>query len=82
MTRATWRKSSYSGNNGGACVEVAAWRTSSYSSNTGSNCVEVASDACVVAVRDSKDQDGPALAFGSVAWREFTRCVKNGAQSA
>jgi hypothetical protein len=27
LTRATWRKSSYSGNNGGNCVEVAAART-------------------------------------------------------
>ncbi len=26
LTRATWRKSSYSGNNGGNCVEVAAAR--------------------------------------------------------
>jgi hypothetical protein len=27
LTRATWRTSSYSGNNGGNCVEVAAART-------------------------------------------------------
>jgi hypothetical protein len=26
LTRATWRKSTYSGNNGGNCVEVAAAR--------------------------------------------------------
>ncbi|WP_253874549.1 DUF397 domain-containing protein [Actinomadura rupiterrae] len=40
---ARWRKSSYSGNTGGQCVEVAdiAWRTSSHSTNTGGQCVEV-----------------------------------------
>jgi hypothetical protein len=27
LTGAAWRKSSYSGNNGGACIEVAADRT-------------------------------------------------------
>jgi hypothetical protein len=39
-----WRKSSYSGNGGSACIEVGAvpWRKSSYSSGAGgSNCVEV-----------------------------------------
>jgi hypothetical protein len=42
MTSAPWRKSSYSGNNGGACVEVATWRKSTYSGNNGADCVEVA----------------------------------------
>jgi hypothetical protein len=40
MSRAPWRKSSYS-NNGGQCVEVATWRKSTYSGN-GGQCVEVA----------------------------------------
>jgi hypothetical protein len=43
LTGAVWRKSSYSGSNGGACIEVAAvWRKSSYSGDTGGNCIEVA----------------------------------------
>lgn len=43
MTSASWRKSSYSGNNGGDCVEVATWRKASYSGNDNStDCVEVA----------------------------------------
>ena len=58
LNRAAWRTSSYSGNNGGACIEVAAART--------------------VAVRDSKDQDGPVLAFGPRAWAAFTARVKTG----
>jgi Domain of unknown function (DUF397) len=41
-----WRKSSYSGNGGQDCVEVASapWRTSSYSSGNGGQCVEVADE--------------------------------------
>jgi len=63
-----WRKSSYSGSNGN-CVEVS-WRTSSYSGTNG-NCVEVAWPAQQVAVRDSKQQAGPALAFPTTAWHTF-----------
>lgn len=36
-----WRKSSRSGGNGGACVEVADWRKSSRSGSNGGDCVEV-----------------------------------------
>jgi hypothetical protein len=36
-----WRKSSYSGNGGNTCVEVATWRKSSHSGNGGADCVEV-----------------------------------------
>lgn len=37
-----WRKSSYSGDNGGNCVEVgSAWRKSRHSGPNGGNCVEV-----------------------------------------
>ena len=80
LTGAVWRKSSYSSANCGACVEVGAvWRKSSYSSGNGGQCVEVARDpAGVVAVRDSKDPDGPKLVIGSGEWRAFTRRVKDG----
>ncbi|MET8680415.1 DUF397 domain-containing protein [Streptomyces sp. NPDC004647] len=38
----TWFKSSYSGNEGGECIEVAVeWRKSSYSGSEGGDCVEV-----------------------------------------
>ena len=79
----TWRKSSYSSGNGGACVEVAAlsgvtWRKSSYSSANGGNCVEVAAGGPgVVAVRDSKDPDGPALVFTAAEWRSFTAQLRS-----
>jgi hypothetical protein len=63
-----WRKSSYSGVNGG-CVEVA-WRKSSYSGTNG-GCVEVAPIATDVAVRDSKNTTGPTLSFPRKDWRSF-----------
>jgi hypothetical protein len=54
------------------------WRKSSYSNST-SNCVEVAGQPDTVAVRDTKDPDGPALAFSRLGWREFTRRIRKGA---
>ena len=80
LSQAVWRTSSYSGQNG-ACVEVAvvpAWHTSSYSGQNG-DCVEVAQNLGeAVAVRDSKDQDGPVLAFSPEEWQAFTTAVKDG----
>jgi hypothetical protein len=52
------------------------WRTSSYS-GTSNNCVQVsARRPGRVAVRDSKDPGGPALAFTPQAWKAFTRRAK------
>nr|WP_222870312.1 DUF397 domain-containing protein [Actinomadura decatromicini] len=51
------------------------WRKSSHSSGQGGDCVEVASLTSAVAVRDSKDPDGPRLAFDLASWRAFTRRV-------
>lgn len=79
LSRATWRKSSRSGGNGGQCVEVAAvWRKSSRSSGNGGACVEAAPGGGSVAVRDSKDPDGPALAVDARRWETFARSVKTG----
>ncbi len=55
------------------------WRKSSYSGNGGGNCVEVASNLHnIVAVRDSKNPDGPSLACTRGAWSEFVDCIKEG----
>ncbi|MGA8455570.1 MAG: DUF397 domain-containing protein [Streptosporangiaceae bacterium] len=55
------------------------WRKSSYSGNGGGNCVEVASNLPDgVAVRDSKNPDGPRLASTRGAWSEFVECIKQG----
>ncbi|WP_406419927.1 DUF397 domain-containing protein [Streptomyces sp. NBC_00873] len=68
----SWFKSSYSNNEGGACVEVAYdWRKSSYSGNEGGACVEVATCPHTVHVRDSKVTDGPTFAVAPAAWTAF-----------
>lgn len=60
-------------------VTGARWRKSSYSNGSGSGaCVEAAQTPAVVAVRDSKNPDGPALTFLPGQWKAFTRRVKAG----
>ncbi len=54
----TWRKSTYSGGNGGDCVEMA--------SVVGP----------LVAVRDSKDPNGPNLAFTTPMWQSFVQRLR------
>lgn len=77
--RVNWRKSTYSAQTGGNCVEVGTWHKASYSGTNGGNCVEVAGlPPAGVAIRDSKDPDGPRLAFAPEHWRAFTGQVKAG----
>jgi len=52
------------------------WRKSSYSGGNGGNCIQVADLPGTVAVRDSKDPDGPALLFTPAEWAAFTARVK------
>jgi hypothetical protein len=52
------------------------WRTSSHSGSNGGNCIEVAATADAIAVRDSKDPQGPTLVFGPEYWRRFAGQVK------
>lgn len=48
------------------------WFKSSYSNDSGGDCVEVAYEAWeVVHVRDSKNPEGPTLAFPADAWSAF-----------
>ncbi|HXP19176.1 MAG TPA: DUF397 domain-containing protein [Streptosporangiaceae bacterium] len=56
----------------------AAWRTSTRSSGNGA-CVEVASNLPgIIAVRDSKDRQGPVLIFTPAEWQAFTAGVRDG----
>ncbi|RKS79682.1 uncharacterized protein DUF397 [Actinomadura pelletieri DSM 43383] len=69
-----WRKSSYTTSNGGNCVELASvrdthWRKAHRSGENGGDCVELADVAGVVAMRDSKDPDGPVLLLTRAALR-------------
>ena len=59
-------------------LDHADWRKSSYSGTNGGNCVEVARNLPgIVAVRDSKDPAGPALAFTPADWEAFTADLKD-----
>ncbi|MEV7542131.1 DUF397 domain-containing protein [Streptomyces sp. NPDC089915] len=67
-----WFKASYSGSQGGDCLEVAyVWRKSSYSGDAGGDCVEVAAHPAAVHVRDSKVTDGPVLTVSPTTWAAF-----------
>ncbi|WP_329364788.1 DUF397 domain-containing protein [Streptomyces sp. NBC_00669] len=60
-------------------LSAARWRKSTYSNANGGSCVEVADDfPGVVPVRDSKDPQGPALAFSADAWASFVGAVRAG----
>ncbi|WP_329563184.1 DUF397 domain-containing protein [Kitasatospora sp. NBC_01266] len=57
------------------------WFKSSYSGENGGNCVEASPDllpAGLVPVRDSKNPDGPALAFPAASFTRFITSVKDG----
>lgn len=58
-------------------LSKAAWRKSSRSGGQG-ECVEVAPLTDAIAVRDSKNPTGPAIAFPRDAWRSFAGRVKDG----
>lgn len=71
LSEVTWRKASYSGGNGGACLEVGVWRKATHSGGNGGECVEVATADTQIAVRDSKDPNGAILTFPISDWRDF-----------
>ncbi|MEU1123953.1 DUF397 domain-containing protein [Streptomyces sp. NPDC005899] len=71
-TQLEWFKSSYSGSDGGECLEVAYdWRKSSYSGSDGGNCIEVAAHPTAIHVRDTKDPEGPTFAVAPATWSAF-----------
>ncbi|MEB8343566.1 DUF397 domain-containing protein [Streptomyces endophyticus] len=85
LSNARWRKSSYSGGDGGeSCVEVAydfvgaaRWRKSTYSNGHDGDCLEVADGVPgVVPVRDSKVVDGDVVVIGADAWTAFVAGAK------
>ncbi|MBH5337544.1 DUF397 domain-containing protein [Streptomyces pactum] len=61
LAKDVWRKSTYSGGNGGQCVEVAR---------------NLASASGLVPVRDSKDPEGPMLVFPAASWQAFIDWAK------
>jgi hypothetical protein len=65
LSRATWRKSSYSNGTGGSCVEIAVLARTARPGREHH-----------IAVRDSKDPHGPALTFTARQWCDFTAAIK------
>ncbi|MFE3827453.1 DUF397 domain-containing protein [Streptomyces sp. NPDC059092] len=73
-----WFKSSYSTEQGGACLEVAYdWRKSSHSGDFEDACVEVAPCPHAIHIRDSKNPTGPILTLAPAAWAVFTPYAAN-----
>lgn len=58
LSDAVWQKSTYSGGNGGQCIEVATNLPG------------------MVAVRDSKNPDGPKLLLSPAQWHAFLLGMK------
>ncbi|TDD60710.1 DUF397 domain-containing protein [Actinomadura darangshiensis] len=58
-------------------LSTAVWRKSSRSSNNGGNCVELARIDDTVAIRDSKDPDGPKVLLTPQALRVLGEAIKN-----
>ncbi|TDD15928.1 DUF397 domain-containing protein [Actinomadura sp. KC06] len=73
LSEAVWRKASRSHEDGDACIEVALWRKASRSTAEGDNCVEIAGSPNIVALRDSKDPNGPKLIISTSDFRHFAR---------
>jgi hypothetical protein len=88
LTDVRWRKASDSGNNGD-CVEVGVWRKAIFSGNS-DQFIEVSTthgksiaphksgERVLYLMRDSKDPDGPKLAFTHSEWDAFIKGVKDG----
>jgi len=60
-----------------ADLSRAVWRKSTRSNGSGGNCIEVARNLPgIVAVRDSKNPDGPALIISRDEWARFITCLR------
>lgn len=66
LTGAVWRRPSQGSEEDGSCIEVAVVPGSKEGSNR------------VIAMRDGRNPDGPALIFTPEEWRAFTAGVMDG----
>lgn len=57
------------------------WRKASMSKEDSSNCVELALNPGVVAIRDSKDPDGPRLVVSRREFRRIAEAIKDPQQT-
>jgi hypothetical protein len=54
------------------------WRTGARNTGSGNDCVEVAPATHSIAVRDSKDPQGPRLAFTRAELSTFFNAIRQG----
>ncbi|MEU6623407.1 DUF397 domain-containing protein [Streptomyces litmocidini] len=54
------------------------WRKSSYSGDTGGNCIEIADLTAHIAIRDSKNPEGPAFLATPAAFTAFVNAAAEG----
>ncbi len=59
-------------------LSAAIWHKSTYSGGGGQNCVEVAVLPGSVAIRDSKNPDGPVHIVSPESFRDLTARIKRG----
>jgi Domain of unknown function (DUF397) len=59
-------------------LSTATWRKSSRSQGGGQNCVEVAVIRGAVAIRDSKDPEGPVQIISPDSFRDLITRIKHG----
>lgn len=76
VTVTGWRKASASASNG-HCLEAGSYRKASASGYNGS-CVEAGTCRHGVAVRDTKDRNGPVLKISATGWAGFLAAVRCG----
>ena len=63
---------------GRGTLDCAVWRKSSYSNPSSNNCVEVTTTLPgLVAVRDSKNRQGPALLLTPTQWRALLTVARS-----
>ncbi|MHB9859640.1 DUF397 domain-containing protein [Streptomyces sp. YIM S03343] len=76
-----WFKSSYSGTEGGNCLEVArGWRKFSHSDSQGGACIEIAPCPHTIHIRDSKlGPQSPRFTVPGAAWAAFVAYASSGA---
>ncbi|TYB46447.1 DUF397 domain-containing protein [Actinomadura chibensis] len=58
-------------------LNTAAWRKASRSTSNGGACVELARINDFIAIRDSKNPNGPKIVLTPAALDHFTRLIKN-----
>lgn len=58
-------------------LRITIWKKATRSNDSGDACVEVGANSEIVAIRDSKDPDGPKIFIDHGEFRHFAGVLKN-----